>query len=136
MHTEIEELPVCEKSKFCSMQRFHDIIGGNVEKEEASQLDEEDDNELLGKLVRRQEIMDQIKALEAERKTIDAELKEVLEGPVSIPGVGKWTPISKSGRVSIDRDQMILDLGAEVVAKYEKVGKGWTEIRFTKAKGA
>ena len=129
---DFKDLPPCEKAKFCSMVRFHDLIGGNIEAEEAEKLS--DDDELYDLLQRRQVLKDLEDDTARDRKAIDVELKQLMEGPAQIAGIGRWVPVNKPGRVTLDRSQLTMDLG-EGVEKYEKVGNPYREIRFYRAKG-
>ncbi len=129
---EFSDLPPCEKAKFCSMVRFHDLIGGNIEAEEAEKLSSDD--ELYDLLRRRQVLKDLEDDTAKDRKAVDAELKQMMEGPAQIEGIGRWVPVNKPGRVTLDRNQLTMDLG-EGIEKYEKVGNPYREIRFYRAKG-
>ena len=126
------DLPPCEKAKFCSMVRFHDLIGGNIEAEEAEKLGKGD--ELYDLLRRRQVLKDLEDDTAKDRKAVDAELKAMMEGPAQIEGIGRWVPVNKPGKVTLDRNQLTMDLG-EGIEKYEKVGNPYREIRFYRAKG-
>ncbi len=126
------DLPPCEKAKFCSMVRFHDLIGGNIEAEEAEKLGKGD--ELYDLLRRRQVLKDLEDDTAKDRKAVDAELKQMMEGPAQIEGIGRWVPVNKPGRVTLDRTQLTMDLGEEI-EKYEKVGSPYREIRFYRQKG-
>ncbi len=129
---DFSDLPPCEKAKFCSMVRFHDLIGGNIEAEEAEKLGKGD--ELYDLLRRRQVLKDLEDDTAKDRKAVDAELKQMMEGPAQIEGIGRWVPVNKPGRVTLDRNQLTMDLG-EGIEKYEKVGNPYREIRFYRAKG-
>ena len=129
---DFSDLPPCEKTKFCSMVRFHDLIGGNIEAEEAEKLGRGD--ELYDLLRRRQTLKDLEDDTARDRKAIDAELKQLMEGPAQIAGIGRWVPVNKPGRVTLDRHQLTMDLG-EGIEKYEKVGSPYREIRFYREKG-
>ncbi len=129
---DFDDLPPCEKAKFCSMVRFHDLIGGNIEAEEAEKLDKGD--ELYDLLRRRQVLKDLEDDTAKDRKAVDAELKAMMEGPAQIEGIGRWVPVNKPGRVTLDRHQLKMDMGDEI-EKYEKVGNPYREIRFYRAKG-
>ena len=129
---EFGDLPICEKAKFCSMVRFHDLIGGNIEAEEAEKLGHGD--ELYDLLTRRQMLKDLEDRTAKDRKAVDVELKVLMEGPASIPGLGRWVPVHKPGRVTLDRSQLTMDLGGDIT-KYEKVGNPYQEIRFYREKG-
>jgi len=126
------DLPPCEKTKFCSMVRFHDLIGGNIEAEEAEKLGRGD--ELYDLLRRRQSLKDLEDDTAKDRKAIDAKLKQLMEGPAQIEGLGRWVPVNKPGRVTLDRHQLTMDLG-EGIEKYEKTGNPYREIRFYREKG-
>lgn len=129
---DFSDLPPCEKTKFCSMVRFHDLIGGNIEAEEAEKLGKGD--ELYDLLRRRQTLKDLEDDTAKDRKAIDVELKQLMEGPAQITGIGRWVPVNKPGRVTLDRHQLTMDLG-EGIEKYEKVGSPYREIRFYREKG-
>lgn len=129
---DFSDLPPCEKTKFCSMVRFHDLIGGNIEAEEAEKLGKGD--ELYDLLRRRQTLKDLEDDTAKDRKAIDAELKQLMEGPAQIAGLGRWVPVNKPGRVTLDRHQLSMDLG-EGIEKYEKTGSPYREIRFYREKG-
>lgn len=128
---EMTDLPPCEKTKFCSMVRFHDLIGGNIEAEQAERIDEND--ELHDLLVKRQELKDLEDVTSRERKTVDIELKRLMEGPAAIEGWGHWVPVFKPGRMTLDRKQLAMDLG-DGIKKYERVGNPYQEIRFYREK--
>ncbi|MFQ5524238.1 MAG: hypothetical protein ACE5F5_11805 [Acidimicrobiia bacterium] len=125
------DLPPCEKAKFCSMSRFHDLIGGRLDAEEAEQVPAED--ELYTLLLLRQSWKDKEDEARRKRREIDDKLKLLMEGPATIEGVGRWVPVLKPGRVTLDRSQLALDLGEEI-AKYEKQGQPYQEIRFYREK--
>lgn len=123
----ISDLPPCEKAKFCSMVKFHDLIGGNVDAEQGEIVEMGD--ELYPLLVERQ----RLKGLEDEyggkRKEIDDKLKDLMEGPAIVEGLGRFVPVLMPGRVTLDQQQIRLDLGEEV-AKYEKQGSPFSQLRF------
>ncbi len=129
---EIEELPQCEKTKFCSMVRFHELIGGNIEAEAAEEVKPGD--ELYELLLRRQQLHDHQKMLDAERKELDREiLQKHLEGPATVKGKGRWVPVLAKGNERVDKNQLRIDLGDEF-EKYVTEGSPYSYIRFFEEK--
>lgn len=124
----LEELPQCEKAKFCSMVRFHDLIGGNIEAEESEKIGLNDP--LHDLLMRRQQLKDHATMLEKERKELDKEiLSKHMEGPAYIEGKGRWVPVLQAGREKLDKDQLRIDLGDEF-DKYVSQGNPYSYLRF------
>lgn len=126
----IEDLPACEKAKFCSMVRFHDLIGGNMEAEQGELVEPGD--ELYDLVLKRVEL----KAAEDEtvkaRKTVDEELKRLMEGPARIEGVGRLVPIVSQGRTIYDYRQMVLD-GLDIDG-YQRQGSPYSQLRWYEEK--
>lgn len=128
----MDQLPMCEKAKFCSMARFHDLIGGNVEAEMAEVVESDDD--LYGLVVRRRELKMEEDRIAAERKDVDEQLKALMEGPVAIRGLGRLVPVLMPGRTTYDTQQMVMELGAEAMEKYEKQGSPYAQLRWYEEK--
>lgn len=127
----ISDLPPCEKAKFCSMVKFHDLIGGNVEAEQGEVVGMDD--ELYPLLVERQRLKDLEDKYAGERKEIDGKLKNLMEGPAVVPGLGRFVPVLMPGRTTLDQVQLRMDLGEEI-EKYEKQSAPYSQLRFYQEK--